>query len=70
MRWNRRLASGVESGVIMSVRTPAILVSSIFTGYSFRDAAESCLRHLSAAMRLLVSVRGPDFGVVSEASPF
>jgi len=53
-----------------SVRTPAMLVSSILTGYSWRASAESFFRQASVATRLSASVCGWDFPSESEASHF
>ena len=49
-------ASGVSTGVMMSVRTPAVVVSSMFTGKTRFASADCFLRHSSVCARRSSSV--------------
>src|SRR5215471_19375214 len=45
---------------MMSVRTPAVVVTSIFTGYSLRASAESLARQASVCTRRSARGSGPE----------
>src|SRR5215469_15762721 len=63
-----RFSASIESGVMMSVRTPAVVVSSTLTGYSLRASAESLARQASVWMRRSARGSGPEVVLGSAAS--
>src|SRR5215469_4699986 len=68
MSTRERFSAGIESGVMMSVRTPAVVVSSIFTGYSLRASAESLARQASVWTRRSARLSGPEVFFGSDPS--
>ena len=63
-----RFSAGMESGVMMSVRTPAVVVSLMVTGYNLRASAVSCARYASVRARRSARLSGPGVLCVSEFS--
>src|SRR5215469_8447489 len=68
MSTRERFSAGIESGVMMSVRTPAVVVSSMFTGYRLRASAESLARQASVWTRRSAKLSGPEVFFGSDAS--
>src|SRR5215469_13215126 len=68
MSTRERFSAGIESGVMMSVRTPAVVVSSTFTGYRLRASAESLARQASVRTRRSAKLSGPEVVPGSDAS--
>ena len=54
----------------MSVRTPAVVVSSTFTGKRRRASADCLTRHSSVRLRRVARSSGPGVDRASEASHF
>src|SRR5260370_34424490 len=63
-----RLASDVASGLMISVRTPAMGVSSTLTGNKRRASADWLTRHSSVRLRRSARDSGPGVDCDSEAS--
>src|SRR6266700_3181572 len=65
-----RFPSGVVSGVMMSVRTPAMVVPSTLTGNKRRASADWLTRHSSVRLRRSARDSGPGVVCESETSHF
>ncbi len=70
MRTRLRFADGVSSGVMMSARTPPMVVSSTLTGKRRLASADCFARHSSVRLRRISRVSGAAFEPSSDWSHF